>query len=72
MDIGLCNSTGSGLGASLPTQTLFDQSPCTMNNYSSCSQGWNDYCFQSGNYNTEECLNYYSANYENNQLNAKI
>jgi len=70
MNSGLCSSI-SGLGSSLPVQTLLTQSPCT-NPYSTCYDGWDNYCFQSGNYDSPECLNYYSGSYNNNQLNSNI
>ena len=70
MSSGLCNST-SGIGSGFPYQTLITQSPCT-NPYSNCYNGWDDFCFQSGNYDSPECLNYYSNSYKNNQLNANI
>lgn len=70
MGLGLCSST-SGIGTSLPYQDLITQSPCT-DPYSKCYDAWDNYCFQSGNYDSSECLNYYSNSYENNQLNANI
>ena len=70
MGSGLCNST-SGIGESLPVQSLVNQSPCT-NPYSTCYNAWDSYCFTSGNYDSPECLQYYSNSYENNQLNANI
>ena len=70
MGSGLCNST-SGIGESLPVQSLVNQSPCT-NPYSTCYNAWDSYCFTSGNYDSPECLQYYSNSYEMNQLNANI
>ena len=77
--ISFCENTGEMNSSLCSSEVLpfimldISKSPC-LDPYSSCSKGWNKYCFTDMNYDTNECISYYSdkSSYEGNQLNSVV
>ena len=48
-----------------------NKSPCSEN-FSTCAEGWDKFCSQDANYNSDSCLNYYSNSYDKNNLYPSV
>jgi len=51
--------------------SFLNQSPCSKN-LSSCAEGWDKFCSEDSNYNSDSCLNYYSNSYDKNNLYPSV